>query len=211
MPLKEQVIPYLDALDPEAEQIGAVNTIVFRDHKHFGYCTDGIGALNSLEELGPVVGKTLLLLGAGGAARAIAFEAVKRGAKVTLFNRTQERAQQVAAHIDSPHCTADAWEAIGRYAERYDILVNATPADLPIDPLFIKPGTLAMDIRTRPVLTPFLQAAQKQGAICIPGYRMFIHQAVEQYRLWLGSSLDAHALLDQLEAAARCALNLTPM
>ena len=78
MPLKEKIVSCLDSIDPEAEKIGAVNTIVFNQQKSRGYNTDGIGALNSIQENGPVAGKTLLILGAGGASRAIAFEAVKK-------------------------------------------------------------------------------------------------------------------------------------
>ena len=122
---------------------------------------------------------------------------------MVLLNRTPERAQEVAAAIASPHCIADALDQIGSYAEHYDILINATPADLPVDPDFIKAGMIVMDIRSKPLITPFLSAAQARGAVCIPGYRMFIHQAVEQFKLWFGSAIDTKVLLKHLDTAAK--------
>lgn len=200
MPLKEKILPYLDNIDPEARQMGAVNTIVFRNKKSFGYNTDGIGALNSIEEVIAVSGKLLLIVGAGGAARAIAFEALKRGARVTILNRDGRRALQAAAAMGSPHCTGDELSRISFYAEEYDVLVNATPADMPIESSRIRPGTIVMDIKSKPLMTPFLLEAKARGAVCIPGYRMFIHQAVEQFRLWFGDAVDPTALLRLLEA-----------
>ena len=186
MPLKEAILPCLHALDAEAAQIGAVNTVVFHEKQAKGYNTDGIGALHSIEELGPVAGQTVLILGAGGAARAIAFEALKRGSHVIVLNRHRERAEALAHAMKSERILGDSLDNVDKYAERYQILINATPADMPIEPQFMQPGTIAMDIMSRP-MTTFLLAAEARRCRCIPGCRMFIHQAAEQFRLWFGN------------------------
>ncbi len=173
MPLKESIIPYLDRLDPEAAEIGAVNTIVIKEGKTIGYNTDGKGALDAIEQHTPVKGKSLTLLGAGGAARAILYEAKKRGARVSLFNRTKEKAVTLASHFG-----VQAIDAL----QPCDILVNSTPADFPLEGIL--PGTFVMDIRSYPRLTPFLEKAAEKNCHLIYGSEMFYHQALGQYRLW---------------------------
>lgn len=174
MPLKESVIPFLDALDEEARQIGAVNTIVCRAGKTIGYNTDGKGALNAIAAHLPVEGKRIIILGAGGAARAIIYEAKKRGAQVMILNRTPEKGELLARHFSV--------ESI-KSMEPYDILINCTPSDEPIDSRHLIPGTYVMDIRNRPKLTPFLERAAAQGCRLIFGEEMFKHQAEIQINL----------------------------
>ena len=96
MPHKEQLLPFLDEHDP----LKAINTVHFHEGRVFGYNTDGTGALDALEERGPVQGKSLVILGAGGSAKAIAFEAKKQGARVTILNRTEERAVKLAEELE---------------------------------------------------------------------------------------------------------------
>ncbi len=98
-PLKEAIIPFVDELDDAARQIGAVNTLLFKEGRILGTNTDGVGALDAIENKLPVSGKKVVLLGAGGAARSIAFEAKRRGAAVLVLNRTPQRAQQLAADL----------------------------------------------------------------------------------------------------------------
>lgn len=178
MPLKEAVIPFLDAMEQKAKKIGAVNTISHENGKLIGYNTDSLGALNALEKRGSVRGKTILLIGAGGAAKAIAFEAILRGAKVLILNRSYEKACKLALEVGGLALSKELTEEI-----KYDIIINATPADIPIEEKWLLPGTLAMDIRTRPHKTPFLQAIEKKGSI-IYGYEMFFEQAKWQFTLW---------------------------
>lgn len=166
MPLKERILPYLDALDPEAKQIGVVNTVVFKDGQSIGYNTDAKGALDALEV--DVQGRHLVLIGAGGAAKAIGYEAIKRGGVVTYLRRNEP-------FPSTP----------------YAIVINCTPADLPIDPELIPPGTVVMDIKTKPKNTPFLQKAK--GCRIVYGYQMFIEQALGQFELW-GQRIERLAL-----------------
>lgn len=178
MPLKEAVMPHLDAIDEEAQAQRAVNTLLLQEGKWIGYNTDGKGALNALEKRNTLANKHLVILGAGGAARAIAYEAHKRGACITILNRHVERAEAIATI-----CRGTA-QALTQIPEHYDILINCTPADMPMDPQHLLPQALVMDIRTRPKETALLKAALEKGSSIVYGYEMFIEQALLQFELW---------------------------
>lgn len=158
MPLKEAILPYLDYIDPEAEAIGAVNTLLFEDGKILGFNTDGKGACDAI---GNLDGKQVVVLGTGGAAKAIAYEAKKRGAHVTIVQRRE----------------------FPNFEYSYDILINCTPV-MPISPKSILPGTIVMDIKTRPKDTPLLQCALEKGCTVIYGEEMFLRQAAFQFEIW---------------------------
>ncbi len=160
MPLKEEILPLLDEIDPQAKEIGAVNTLLFREGKIMGYNTDGIGALNAIERHQSVKNKRILLLGAGGAAKAIAYEAHRRGARLTILNRSKERALQLANQFC---CQGGSLEEMPRYTKAgYDILINSTPTS-PIPADCILPEALIMDIVSRPKETPFLKLASRKN------------------------------------------------
>ena len=178
MPLKECVMAYLDAVDPGTKKIGAVNTLLSKNNQWFGFNTDGMGALNALESHGPVKGKRVLILGAGGAAKAIACEAIQRGCLVTIINRDEQKARQLAQKLNC------ASQPQIQESEKYDILINCTSAAMPIDATYIQPHSLVMDIKTKPYLTDFLQAAIDKGCPVCYGYQMFIEQAIGQFQLW---------------------------
>lgn len=163
MPLKRAIIPYLDEIDPEAQAIGAVNTLRFHDNKMIGYNTDGIGALNAI---GEVKDKHIAILGTGGSAKAVAYEAKKRGAHLSIFSRDPKK------------------QSLHAGGTPYDILINCTPA--PIPPSFILPGILIMDIRTGPKATHLIQEAAKKGCTLIDSHEMFVAQAREQIKIWFG-------------------------
>lgn len=185
MPLKEAIIPFLDCLDEEAEQIGAVNTLSFESGDLIGFNTDGKGALDAIEAAaGSVAGKRIVIIGAGGAAKAIIYEGCRRGALVTLLNRDAERACEVAARFNCVGRALDDMVACSE--EGYDILVNCTPAGLPIDPKYILPAALVMDIKTRPKETEFLLHAIDKGCRIVYGEQMFLAQASGQYSRWFG-------------------------
>lgn len=175
MPLKEKVYPFLKALDAQASQMKSVNTILVHEKELFGFNTDGAGALDALEKRGLVVNKKIVIIGAGGAARAIAFEAQARGAHVHICNRTKEKAQQLAAEIG---CSS------GDIPPLYDILINCAP-EMSIESTLILPSALVMDIVYVPKETYFLQEAQKRGCQIVYGEEMFLNQAASQSKLWL--------------------------
>lgn len=155
MPLKERILPFLDEIAPQAKEIGAVNTLLFKAGKIWGYNTDAAGALAAL---GEVNRQKIVILGRGGVAKAIAYATQKAGAAVSCFGRELQ--------------------ATGSY----DILINATPSPMPIDPGWILPGKKVMDVGLQE--TPFLRAAREKGCHCIPGMAMYVHQALAQQQLW---------------------------
>lgn len=179
MPLKEAVLPYLDEIDEEARAMGSVNTVAFEQGKIKGYNTDGLGALKALQKKIDPSGKKVVLLGSGGAARAIAYELHKNNAQVIVLNRTIERAKQIALQIG---CSYASLHHISEYD--YDILINCTPLDMPIENKYLLPGSVIMDIKSPGVDTPFLKEARKKGCETIFGYHMFVEQALGQFRVW---------------------------
>lgn len=197
MPLKERVLPLLDIIDPTAAAIGAVNTICFENGKLFGFNTDGIGALNAIEHECQVAGKRIVLIGAGGAAKAVAYEAVRRGALVTILNRTEEKAIQIAQRIPCIPKGLDQMAACAKAG--YDILINCTPDPLPISADHILPGTIVMDLTTKPKETLFLKHAKDKRCRIIYGYQMFVEQAIGQFDLWFRGCLDEDEMRDHFE------------
>jgi shikimate dehydrogenase len=202
-PFKQAVIPLLDALDPVAEQIGAVNTIVGSAGRVVGHNTDWIGAIRALEETISLSGASVLLLGAGGAARAIAFGLRERRARVTIVNRTEAKAEALA---EATSARSAPWAETDRLGD-YDVVLNATTlgqqgeADASLPYESIRAGQLVMDIVYKPLRTPFLAAAQARGAVVVHGGRMLLHQASAQFELYTGRPAPREAMDEALRAA----------
>jgi shikimate dehydrogenase len=206
MPFKQEILPLLDALDPQAERIGAVNTVVNDDGHLTGYNTDARGALRALEEARPAVGARVLLLGAGGAARAIAHALADAGARVTIANRTVDKGRALA--LATGATAVDLDDAISRAGD-FEVVVNATSkgmagvdAESPLPASALRAGQVVMDIVYKPIATALLQHAREAGAVEIHGGRMLLHQAAGQFELYTGhpAPLDAmeRALLEQI-------------
>lgn len=177
-PLKQHVLFYLDEIGKEIERIGAVNTLVLQDGKLRGINTDGIGALDALEKHLLVQGKKLIVLGAGGAACAVAFEAHARGAVVTIVNRTVHKAHTLAERVG---CRASGLKWMPK---EYDILVNCSKYDHSIDEDAIRSESIVMDINYVPRETDFLKIAKRKGCRIVYGEEMFVNQAEGQTRAW---------------------------
>jgi shikimate dehydrogenase len=198
IPHKQAVMAWLDELTPEARLIGAVNTIHLRDGGLHGYNTDGIGFLRALEEAGSeVAGRTVMLLGAGGAARAIAVQLCLSGIRrLYLANRTSTRAEALAAFLKQNLPPADisvvsmGEASLAAHLPHTDIVVNATSVGMhPRDPLVLpstelSPRHLVCDIVYRPLQTPLLRAAQQQGARTVDGLGMLLHQGAKAFEIW---------------------------
>lgn len=195
MPLKEQILPYLDDINPEASAIGAVNTLHFEGSKICGFNTDGIGALNAIEDYFSIKDKRIVIIGAGGAARAIAYEAKRRGGHVTILNRDKEKALKIAQLL---HCAGNDLDSL-KPELGYDVLINCTPSSMPIDPRYILLNTVVMDITTKPKETAFLKAAQEKGCFIVYGFQMFFEQAFDQFNIWLKSNFDIQSCKKTLE------------
>ncbi len=188
MPLKESIIPFLDHMSHQAKAIGAVNTIEIKNGKLFGHNTDGIGALNAIEQHVKVAGKKMVIIGSGGAAKAVSHEAVHRGALVTILNRTAHKAERLAEQLN---CFGGGMGLLPTiYAQGYEIIVNCTPEAQSVLPELMIPGCYAMDLVYVPQKTPFLIQASQKGCRLIYGYEMFVAQALEQQQIWFGRSVD---------------------
>jgi shikimate dehydrogenase len=188
LPYKSLVIPLLDQVDSLAKKIGAVNTIVNKDGHLVGYNTDAIGALKALEEKIELSGKTCLIIGAGGAARAIGFILKDNGVKVKIANRSPERGKELALSLACPFIFLDE---LGKSTA--DLLIHTTPVGMTpheyqcvVPEHILKKGMVVMDIIYNPIKTRLLTMARVRGCLTINGLGMFIHQGAEQFRLWTG-------------------------
>ncbi|MBS0620502.1 MAG: type I 3-dehydroquinate dehydratase [Verrucomicrobia bacterium] len=179
MPLKEAILPLVDSLSPEVQVIGACNTLVKRGGSWQGHNTDAYGALEALERHHPVRGKRMVCLGAGGSAKAIVYEAKKRGGEITVLNRTPAKAHALGAQFSCPSGGLELLPSL-----TYEILISCIPDTSEIDPSWILPGVAVMDIVTTPRETPLLQKAALRGCHCIYGEEMFLSQALKQQELW---------------------------
>jgi shikimate dehydrogenase len=202
IPHKQAAMAWLDELSPEARLIGAVNTIQCKEDRLIGYNTDGIGFLRSLQEAGSdAAGRTVLLLGAGGAARAIAVQlCLTRMHRLYIANRTAARAEALAASLKESFPRADicvvamAESSLSVHLPYTDIVINATSVGMhPHDHMKLPfaelgPRHLVCDIVYRPLHTPLLRAAHAQGARTVDGLGMLLHQGAEAFEVWTGRS-----------------------
>jgi 3-dehydroquinate dehydratase / shikimate dehydrogenase len=138
--------------------------------------------LSSSTAVSRIKGKRVVIIGAGGAARAIAYEACRRGASVTIVNRDAEKAHRLA---DKLSCFSKGLDQMHVCAsEGYDLLINTTPDPMPIPSECVLSTAMVMDIKTRPIKTAFIRCALEKGCPVIYGYQMFIEQALGQFALW---------------------------
>jgi 3-dehydroquinate dehydratase / shikimate dehydrogenase len=189
MPLKEAVISYFEKVDGVAEEIGALNTICFRDGKMEGYNTDGVGAFDAIEKKCSVEGKRVIVVGAGGTARALVHEAQRRGAEVVIINRTYERAQQIAELYGAEAIPFSRLKEVMSLG--YDVVINATSVgmathaeDSIVEEEWFLPGTIAFDVVSVPEKTLFLSCAEQARCSIVTGKEMFRCQADLQQKLW---------------------------
>ncbi len=179
MPLKEKILPFLNSIHPMSERIGAINTLLLKKGQITGLNTDGRGALDAIEKRKSVYKKKMVLVGAGGTSRAIAFEAKKRGADIFIVNRTLQKAMHLANEIG---CECGSLSDIPL---EYDILVNCSSESIPIDQIKVLPSAIIMDVVYVPRETPLLQKARNLGCQVIYGEEMFFNQAALQIEEWM--------------------------
>jgi 3-dehydroquinate dehydratase/shikimate dehydrogenase len=198
MPHKESIMPFISQVSIETRVIGACNTVQIKDQMMIGYNTDGIGALNAIERHGPVFGRHLVFIGAGGAAKALIFEAAQRGAFVSIINRTPEKAVEIANMVKG---MGGGFELLPEVCRRgYDVIINCIPNSDLIDEKWILPEKIAMDIVYIPKNTHFLIKASQKKCQIVYGYEMFIGQSVEQERIWFPEGINfekAYAIIEQ--------------
>lgn len=205
LPHKERILPYLQHVDPLAAAVGAVNTVVVKPGgKLFGYNTDCLGILRSLEGRLRIRDTRILILGAGGVARAAAFALATAGAKVSICSRRLERAATLARAVHG--------QSVRRAALRemqFDAIINATPVGMrprknesPLAPAEIN-CRLAFDTVYRPQNTKFLQLAARRGIETVSGLEMFLAQGIAQWELWTGKSSPVAAMRRAVVEALR--------
>jgi len=203
MPLKEDVITHLSALSDTAKELNAVNCVVFADGQVIGHNTDGDGCCDALVEQGGVdlSNASVVLLGGGGTARAIALSLLRHGAQVIVVNRTTEKADSMVRSLSSyGHIT------VGSVADlaHADVLVNATSvgmnsAESPVDASLLHSGLTVLDAVYSPMETTLLAAARRAGCVAVDGLWMLIHQARHQQILWFGQNPSAEVMRSAAE------------
>lgn len=213
IPHKVAVIPHLDALTPTAQKIGAVNTIVRqKDGSLLGENTDGKGFIRAVEEAGfTIPGANAVVLGAGGASRAIAVELAVAGAKhITLVNRTPAAADALAAQVQERTGVATnsvAWQGEYPVPQDTQLLVNATSIALfpnvndvvPVDYDSLYAGLLVCDVIPNPPDTPFLQRARAAGIRTLDGLGMLVYQGAIAFKMWTGEDAPVGVMRKSLE------------
>jgi shikimate dehydrogenase len=213
IPHKVAVIQYLDRLSPEAELMGAVNTVVCEGDQLIGHNTDGKGFLRSVCEDAGVdpKGKRIIFLGAGGAARAMTVELALAGAAhITIVNRTSSRGQELAKLLREK-TTAEAqfvhWQGAYGVPPEADILVNATPVglfpnveEMPLVVMAsIRTDLLVCDVIPNPPRTAFLRAAEARGARTLDGLGMLVYQGAIAFQMWTGVEAPINVMRRALE------------
>jgi len=187
MPYKQEILPFLDNTDPFTAKIGACNTVVrSHDGKLFGFNTDTSGVVRPLEQRMTLTDARILVLGAGGAARAAVFGLKERGAQIFILNRNLASAQKLARQAKARTVKHTDLKRLD-----FDVIINATPVGMgnttesPLTADEIK-AQYVFDMVYDPAETRLLQLARLRGAQVIPGREMFVHQAARQFEIWTG-------------------------
>lgn len=215
IPHKEAVLPFLDVLSVDAEIIGAVNTIVNYDGRLTGFNTDGLGFLEAMRvETGQTPSdKKVTMIGAGGAARAVAVQMALAGAKeIRIINRNLARADQIKAVLDAKtSCITRTMpfncEDLADTIRDTDILINATPVGMypkidaapVVEPKLLHSGMLVCDLVYNPPETGLLKAAKNKGAATLPGLGMLLYQGALAFKLWTDQEAPVEIMKEALK------------
>lgn len=211
IPHKERMMELMDEVEDLARRLGAINTVCIRDDGRHGYNTDlraAVGAIEGLvgeAGLGPLEECTVMIVGAGGAARAIAYGLVDSVEELIIANRTVSRAEKLAGELDARWCGLEDMTD-----RRPDVIVNATSVGMhpdvdesPVPQEMLRPGMAVFDSVYNPLETRLLKDAREAGADAASGINWFVGQAAEQFRLWTGQEAPRgvmeEAVRDELE------------
>ncbi|MFP4016716.1 MAG: shikimate dehydrogenase [Halanaerobiales bacterium] len=207
IPYKERIIPLLDGIDPLAEKIGAVNTVLNDNGRLIGYNTDVSGLIRSIKEDARfnMKGKIAMVIGAGGAARAAGIALLESGvAELYLLNRSLEKADKLAVEWREYYPLVDIYidklavEFYKEYIDRIDILIDTTPVGMEpnvnmlpvVEPAYIHKEMLVVDLVYNPRKTSLLKAAESAGANCLGGMGMLLYQGIEAFKIWTGVDIE---------------------
>jgi shikimate dehydrogenase len=205
IPYKSRILPHLDFVELTAAAIGAVNTVVNRGGKLHGFNTDASAAMEALGNVIKPRETTCLLLGAGGAARALGYALTGVCRDITIANRTVRHAEALACSLGC------RWVDLSRVCNvKADLVINATCVgmypetdSIPIPERVLEHATAVMDIIYRPKRTALLDLAARSGCITIGGEQMFLRQAAAQFRLWTGFEAPFEIMRDAFEGAMK--------
>lgn len=205
LPHKVAIMEYLDEVDATAATIGAVNTIVNQKGKLIGYNTDCHGALEALRTKTTIDGKSVAIIGAGGAARAIGFGLVAAGGRVTILNRSRATGERLAADLEAEFLPLSDYQP-----QRYEILINTTPIGMhpetdatPIPKKNLSKEMVVMDIVYNPLKTRLLKEAEVKKCRTINGVSMFVFQGAYQFELWTGKKAPIDIMQNSVLEALR--------
>jgi 3-dehydroquinate dehydratase/shikimate dehydrogenase len=205
MPLKTEVLPHLANTDPLTARIGACNTLrMGADGKLYGFNTDVAGVVRPLERRLKLKGARVVVLGAGGAARAAVFGLVEQGAEVLVVNRTHEHAVTLARQAKAKSLKHDLLAK-----QRFDVMINATPCGmagakqaLPIAENELN-ASLVFDMVYNPLETPLLKLAKSRGIPVVSGLEMFVQQGARQFEIWTGKPAPESEMMRVVEHELR--------
>lgn len=201
IPHKVSVVTMLDHVEQTARDIGAVNTVVNDSGKLKGYNTDWLGIVTPLERRIKLKGKTVAVIGAGGAARAAVFGLRKKGANVLIYNRTKSKADILAKASNAQAKTMNEIEKI----KEVDVIINTTPLGMkehpasPIPKSVIQPHHIVFDIVYNPHQTMLLAYAKEKGAQTIHGYEMLLYQGTAQFEHYTGKKAPVEVMEETLK------------
>jgi shikimate dehydrogenase len=216
-PLKVDIMKYLDEIDPLANAIGAVNTVINKNGRLYGKNTDGFGYIRGLSLVlkNPIEQENILIIGAGGAARAILYSLLHLGVKnITVTNRTLEKARELLndnlmseVNIIS---IADAEEQLASYSliiQTTSVGMKPNENSMPLSLKNLLPNTIVSDLIYSPFKTAFLKEAEQKNAIIQNGLPMFIYQGAVAFQEWTGifpNTIDAYTLLERKLGGTKC-------
>lgn len=213
IPHKIRAVRFLDELDEMAEKAGAVNTVVIKNEKLFGYNTDVYGVEESLRNLDLPKSKPALVIGAGGAAKAVLVALLNLGfRRFVIANRTIRKAEALASWIESMNAEAEfcGLDQIKEKSAGCGLLVNATPIGMtpktdetPLTSGEIPRTSIALDLVYNPLKTRFLKEAEKAGAETISGLSVLVHQAAKAFELWTDCCPPLEVMWDAAAQALR--------
>ncbi|MBF0211698.1 MAG: shikimate dehydrogenase [Desulfamplus sp.] len=200
IPFKEDIIKYLDEIDDTAIKIGAVNTVINKNGHLWGCNTDCDGATKPLKEAaGSLKGKQVYIIGAGGAARAVAFGVKKELGKLIIVNRSKDKGQSLAKEVEAEFLPLELFNGSTHLSSSrdrdypIDIIINTTSVGMnpnidesPVNPAIFNKNMVVMDIVYNPLKTKMLKDAQNSGCKIVDGLSMFIYQGAAQFELFTG-------------------------
>jgi len=206
MPFKEDIMKQMDRIDPLAEKIGAVNTVVREGGEWVGYNTDVTGALEALEAVTELKEKRVLIIGAGGTAKAIGHGVTGKGASLTLtYNRSKDKAEALAKELNAELVSVRDVDRV-----QPDIVINCSPVGMtpdthetPFPARLMKPPLVVFDSVYNPLETRLIREAKENGCTAIPGIELFLNHAVRQFELWTGQTPPRAPLREVVENRLR--------